>query len=422
MARGGFHDSIPNRHQRRRNRADRADSWTFQHPISSLFGFALALSSTAVAVKILDDIGELRNRSGRVAIGILIAQDLAVAPMLLFVTSFAGDGFNPIVLVEVAASIGVLVAVIMFMSRRQRVNLPFHRILEAKKEIGTMGSLALCFVFATMAGLFGLSPAFGAFLAGLIVGNSGQRQVMHENAEPVQAVLLMVFFLSIGLLINLEFIAENIVLVLAVWHLRDLLQDGHQHRRPAPVQGETMQTAFLASLTIGQMGEFTFVLAGAASNARVIDEEIYRLLVAVTVLSLMTSPVYVDLARRLSHRSVRNVTTLRNAFRLIYRREWRFTKATSLWFWHIAHDAIEGFENMTSEAKSKARSRIEAIKLAKNAEQSNKNGPSHNSAEDPPWPEPEEPLQSPEGESPAENKQPPRFSRSKKKTPPPSDD
>lgn len=379
-----------------------------------LFGFALALSSTAVAVKILDDIGELRNRSGRVAIGILIAQDLAVAPMLLFVTSFAGDGFNPLVLVEVAASIGVLVAVILFMSRRQRVNLPFHQILEAKKEIGTMGSLALCFLFATMAGLFGMSPAFGAFLAGLIVGNSGQRQVMHENAEPVQAVLLMVFFLSIGLLINLQFIWENIGLVLAIGIFVMFFKTAI-NIVALRIQGETMQTAFLASLTIGQMGEFTFVLGGAAAGADVIDNEVYRLLVGVTVLSLVTSPVYVDLARRLSHRSLRNATTLSKIFRLVYRQEWRFTKATSLWFWHIAHDSVEIFENMTSGVRAKARARIEEIKITKAAaEKAREQSTPPPSAED----ETDVPPRENEERPAAKNeKQPSRFSRLKKTDP-----
>ncbi|WP_425406387.1 cation:proton antiporter [Hwanghaeella sp.] len=377
-----------------------------------LFGFALALSSTAVAVKILDDIGELRNRAGRVAIGILIAQDLAVAPMLLFVTSFAGEGFNPIVLVEVAASIGVLVAVILYMTRRQRINLPFHQILEAKKEIGTMASLALCFLFATLAGLFGMSPAFGAFLAGLIVGNSGQRQVMHENAEPVQAVLLMIFFLSIGLLINLEFIADNILLVLAVGIFVTFFKT-IINIVALRVQGETMQTAFLASLTIGQMGEFTFVLAGAASNARVIDDEVYRLLVGVTVLSLVTSPIYVDLARRLSHRSLRNATSLGKVFRLVYRQEWRFTKATSLWFWHVAHDAVETFENMTSGVKDKARTRIEEIKLTKAAAEKARAQASKPAAEasNAPAADEEEPTVS------KAEKQPSRFSRLKQSDP-----
>ena len=389
----------------------------FEWPVGYivLFGFALALSSTAVAVKILDDIGELRSRTGQVAVGVLIAQDLAVAPMLLVVTSFGGGaGFNPLVLLEVALSIVILITVILFMTRRQRINLPFHTLIEQKREIGTLGSLAFCFALATAAGLFGMSPAFGAFLGGLIVGNSGQRQALHENAEPVQAVLLMVFFLSIGLLINLRFLFDNIALVLSIWLFVTVFKTG-LNVLVLRLQGETMQSAFLASLAIGQLGEFTFVLAGPAVNAAVIDEEIYRLIVAVTVLSLMTSPIFVDLSRRLSHRSVRHAGNISKLFRLVYRNEWRFTKATSLWFWHVAHDSVESVEQTTRSVRLGVKARIEAVKLARDAAERAKaqagrglTGPKT----DTPTPDPGNPPTTDATMTPT--KQPPRFRRSGK--------
>ena len=393
--------------------------WPVGHIV--LFGFALALSSTAVAVKILDDIGELRSRAGQVAVGVLIAQDLAVAPMLLVITSFGGDqGFNPFVLVEVLLSVAVLIAVILFMTRRQRINLPFHSLIEEKREIGTLGSLAFCFAMATVAGLFGMSPAFGAFLAGLIVGNSGQRQALHENAEPVQAVLLMVFFLSIGLLINLGFLFDNIGLVLGIWLFVTVFKTG-LNVLALKIQGESIQNAFLASLAIGQLGEFTFVLAGPAMDAAIIDDEIYRLVVAVTVLSLMTSPVYVDLSRRLSHRSVRHADSLRKLVRLVYRNEWRFTKATSLWFWHVAHDSVETVEEKTRSVRLAAKSRIEAVRLARDAaerakEQANRGltGPKDAKTDAPP------PLKDAvmgSGDPDPPNKQPPRFRRNRRPDP-----
>lgn len=335
--------------------------WPLSHTV--LFGFCLALSSTAVAVKILDDIGALRQQSGRLAIGVLIAQDLAVAPMLIFVTSFAGDGFSPFVFVEVAVSIALLLGVILIMTRRQRVNLPFHRILEAQKEISTIGSITMCFGAATLAGVIGLSPAFGAFIAGLIVGNSGQRQVLHENAEPVQAVLLMIFFLSIGLLIDIGFLIDNIGLVLLILLFVTIFKTA-LNILVLRAQGVTMQNAFLASLVIAQLGEFSFVLAGAASEVAVIDSDVYRLIVAVTVLSLMTSPLVVNLARRGSHRSLRHSKTFGRMMRLIYRDEWRFTRATSLWFWLITRDALKWTSSITRNWSLSSRSRLEALKLA----------------------------------------------------------
>lgn len=339
-----------------------------------LFGFSLALSSTAVAVKILDDIGALRQRSGQVAVGILIAQDLAVAPMLIIVASTAGGGFSPWIVLEVLLSIAVLVTVIVLMSQRQRVDLPFHKIIESKREISALASLAFCFAVATLAGLLGMSPAFGAFLAGLIVGNSGQRQALHENAEPVQAVLLMVFFLSIGLLINLEFLWTHIATVLAVWAFVTVFKTG-LNILALRIQGETMQTAFLASLVLAQLGEFTFVLAAAAADARVIDDDVHRMLVSITVLSLITAPLTVDLARRLTHRSLRHADGFGKALRLSYFEELRFTKATSLWFWLVSADALDALEHRIGKASAAAKTRIEERRHLKRALEKVKEAP-----------------------------------------------
>lgn len=327
-----------------------------------LFGFSLAVSSTAVAVKILEDCGELRKRTGMVAVGILIAQDLAVAPMLIIVTSFAGDGIGPFIFIELAITIAVLIGVIIFMSRRERVDLPFHSIALAKHDLRPIAALAWCFLFAVGAGLLGMSPAFGAFLAGLIVGNSAQRTTVHETAEPIQNVLLMVFFLSIGLLINLEFFYENIWLVIAIAVLVTFFKT-ILNVALLRIQGEDMQTAFLTACVLGQLGEFTFILGGAAIDVNVIDDDVYRLLVAVTVVSLMMSPVYNDFARRLSHRAAKKIRSPWKMLELLYYKEFRQSRKTAGWVKDHSH--LPGKKKMdpaTITAKTK-----EAAKRARDA-------------------------------------------------------
>jgi len=106
------------------------------------------------------------------------------------------------------------------------------------------------------------------------------------------------------------------------------------------LQGVDFQNAFLASVVIGQLGEFSFVLAGAASSAEVIDSDVSRLIISVAVLSLMTSPVLVDLARRLASRNLRDDMSISRIFSLLYRKEWRFTQATSLWLWVLSRDGF----------------------------------------------------------------------------------
>lgn len=336
--------------------------WPTEYAI--LFGFCLALSSTAVAVKVLEGIGELRTRVGRITIGILIAQDLAVAPMLVIVTGLAGEqGFDLAVLAEVALSVGILVALILYLTRRKRINLPFHKLLEGKGDLEPLAALAWCFALAAFAGLIGLSPAFGAFLAGLIGGNSAQRTRIHHNAGPVQSILLMVFFLSIGLLIDFGFLIDNLGVVLALWLFVTVFKTA-LNAIILRVQGEQWVRAFTVSLVLGQLGEFSFVLGAAARDATVIDGEIYRLIVVVTVLSLISSPIYTDAAQRLSRKGLK-VDGFRNTLKFLYWKEWTVTRETSLMLYNILLGASSWSHRHMDRVRNHSSKRVSEIKAKK---------------------------------------------------------
>jgi CPA2 family monovalent cation:H+ antiporter-2 len=280
--------------------------WPSSHAV--LFGFVLALSSTAVAVRMLDEIGELRSRVGRITVGILVAQDLAVAPMLFVVAALSGDSDVSTVIFKITLSVTLLAGATLYLSRKRKIDLPLAAVTAGGMDLTPIAALTWCFAFAAFAGLIGLSPAFGAFFAGLLVSSSRQRHMVSESAQPVQSVLLMVFFLSIGLLIDLEFLWENLAAVILVW----LFVAGFK--------------TILSSLVLAQLGEFSFVLGAAAIDRSVIDSEIYRMIVAVTVLSLVTSPLWLNAARRLHHRAAQRTASLRRLLQLIYFREWRMTR------------------------------------------------------------------------------------------------
>ena len=294
--------------------------WPIEHAI--LFAFVLALSSTAVAIRMLEDTGELRTRVGKVAVGVLIAQDLAVAPMLLVLESLTKEAAVVTMAVKLAISVGLIVAAVLYFSRRRAIDLPLGRIAEDKKELVPLTALTGCFGFAALAGLFGLSPAFGAFMAGLLVGNSRQRKLFFDLAKPIENILLMVFFLSIGLLIDLGFLWDNIGVGVALWLFvsvfKTALNVGLLH-----LFGEPWRRAFLASLMLAQIGEFSFVLGAAAIDYRIIASDTHRLIVAITVLSLVISPLWLTTMRRLQHRAAAQIDGLGRLLRFVYYREWR---------------------------------------------------------------------------------------------------
>ncbi len=288
------------------------------------FAFVLALSSTAVAVKMLDDVGELRTRVGRTAISVLIAQDLAVAPMLLIVGGLAGGGFQWSVVLKVAASVGLLIAVAAYFGSRRRVNLLPIRLVVGNVDLLPLAALGWCFGFAALGGITGLSPAYGAFFAGLLVGNSAQRHAVESVAQPVQSILLMVFFLSIGLLIDLAYLRDNLLLVLSLWFFVAVFKTA---LNVAILQsmGEQPQRAFMTSLSLAQVGEFSFVLGAAALASGVIPPDLHRLVVAVTVVSLITSPLWMHTVRRMHEQGALSSHTPMALLKIIYVREWHLT-------------------------------------------------------------------------------------------------
>ena len=283
-----------------------------------ILGFIIAMSSTVVAMKMLDDMGMLRAEAGRIAIGVLIAQDIAVVPMLIFVTSLRGDDID---LVSLAAktliAVGLLAGLLWWFGSRRKIRVPFAEAIEEKVEILALGALALCFAASATSGALGLSPAYGAFLAGIVVGNSTLRSRVIPVIEPIQSVLLVAFFLSIGLLIDLNFIWENIWGVLAtsliVIAAKSVLNIALLRKTGAPAQ-----TALIAGLSMAQIGEFSFVLASAGFAVGALGFDIYRVAIAVTAVSLLVSPLWTAIMRRLENMASQHLETYRDALAIAY--------------------------------------------------------------------------------------------------------
>jgi len=287
-----------------------AQLFDWSNGMAVLLGFVVALSSTAVVVKILEQINVLRGPVGQLIIGILIAQDLAVVPMILVLQTMAEPSFDVIGLVKISGSIALLVGLTFYLSRRKRITLPFSRTVAGQFDLRPLSGLTYCFGAAALTGLAGLSPALGAFLAGLVIGNSTGRAAMIRSTRPIQSVLMVVFFLSIGLLMDLAFIWDNIgtvlLLLLVVTVLKTALNIGILH-----VLREPWPHAFIAGVVLAQIGEFSFVLGETGLDAGLITEENGRLIIAVTAFSLLFSPFWQLAARRLLRIILLSVTSLR---------------------------------------------------------------------------------------------------------------
>lgn len=294
------------------------DNWPFTAVL--LLAFVLALSSTAVAVKMLEDIGELRTRAGRITIGILIAQDLAVVPMILLLDVAAIGEFDAVAVGRILLSVGSLLALIMFLSRRKRLNIPILNITQGHSDLTPLLGLVCCFGAATASALLGLSPAYGAFLAGLTLGNSNLRVGMLNMVMPIQSILMMVFFLSIGLLIDLSLIWNNLGVILLMLLIVTVGKTAINLAIFAVLRLPWAQ-ALLTALLLAQVGEFSFLLGNFGLQRGIIQSEDFRIILSVTALSLVISPLYMNAIRRLHRAASFQRTSIRYVLRLAFGRE-----------------------------------------------------------------------------------------------------
>lgn len=253
-------------------------------------GFLAALSSTAIVLKLLGEKAQLGAPHGRISLGMLIFQDVAVVPMMLLIPLLAGTADNPWLslggLLVKAALVGVLLLVVA------RKVIP--RVLEAvirtrSRELFLMTTLGLCFAIALLTSSVGLSLSLGAFLAGLIMSESEYSHSALEGVLPFRDVFTSIFFVSIGMLLDPAFVITHLPQVLGLAGVILVLKTAL-----AAVAGRLLgypwHVAILGGLCLCQIGEFSFVLAGVGLGNKLLTPMEYQYFLAVAILTMAVTP------------------------------------------------------------------------------------------------------------------------------------
>ena len=266
-------------------------------------GFLVALSSTAIVTKLLGDRGETNSEVGQGAVGLLIFQDLAVILMVLLVPALGGGDVGGL---EVATALGTAAAIIVFVlvvARRLLPPLLEHVARTCSPELFLLTVIAICFGTAYAVGLAGVSISLGAFLAGLVVSQSRFSEHALSEILPLQILFSATFFVSVGLLLDLGFLVDNLGLVLgalavvAVVKLATTFVAIRAVGRAAPAAGAT-------ALWLAQVGEFSFVLERSGREVGLaplgMADVGAPLFIAATVISMALTPVAAPYAGRLA--------------------------------------------------------------------------------------------------------------------------
>jgi len=266
--------------------------------ISILIGSALALSSKAFVLQLLSERKMLASAYGRPAVAVLLLQDLAVVPLLAFVSLMAApDSATPGNFL-LALGEGLVILLIIIFAARYVLN-PLLKILArlGSPEIFTASALLLVLGTAQAMESIGLSMAMGAFIAGLLIADSLYRHQIIAEIQPFRGLLLGLFFMSMGMSINLGLFLDNALIYLAaviglmmvkfftLWPLSLLF-------------GLKKKTSISIALLLAQSGEFALVLFALAKGMGLLDDLLFQQLLTVVLLSMLATPVLDRIASR----------------------------------------------------------------------------------------------------------------------------
>lgn len=267
---------------------------------SILWGCLAALSSSAIVLRIMQERGVTNTPAGRLSLAILVFQDIMVAPMLLAIPMLSGT-LN-LSLGDIAFAIlrdgGVLGAVLLF--ARFGLDRLMGAIMRTRtREILMLSTLSMCLGMALLTKMLGLSLSLGAFLAGLMLARSQYSMSVIAGILPYRDVFMSIFFISVGMLLNVHHLLEHFSLILTGTVLFIIVKS--LLTLPAVlVQGYPLRTAIVTALSLAQVGEFAFVLAAGGINAGLFDADAYQNFLAVSVVTMMLTPGLMALAPRLA--------------------------------------------------------------------------------------------------------------------------
>ncbi|MGB5443919.1 MAG: cation:proton antiporter [Psychromonas sp.] len=270
----------------------------------------LTMSSTAIVVKLLTDQQRLQSRTGRVTIAILLFQDLAVVPLLIIIPIIALPGLEGEIMMPLSVAFvkGALAFAVVISIGRWVLPRFFDEMASLRfDEVFILSTLFITILAAWFTQLLGLSMALGAFLAGMMLGESHYRHQISADIRPFKDILMAMFFISIGTLLQHEVLIDDFAtLVLIV--IGVLLAKTFTITLAALIMREKLSTALSVGIALAQMGEFGFILIALAAKYALLDAQLSSLLIATGVISMTLTPLLVKYSQNISRELLQHST------------------------------------------------------------------------------------------------------------------
>lgn len=263
-------------------------------------GAACAMSSTAIVAKMLSERFELNTPSGQQTMGVLLFQDLAVVPLLILIPAMGASGGELLREMGQALLIAVVVLLAVGLLGPRLMNKWFGAVSRTRsEELFMLSVLWMVMVLSGVTALAGLSLALGAFLAGVLVSETVYRHQVESDIRPFRDVLLGLFFITIGMQLNLVFVVQHLPAVLLALILFVCAKAG-----VIGVMGLVMKSpvdvTVRTAAQLAQAGEFGFVLLALAMERRLLPDDVFQVTMAAMLLSMFIAPFLIDYAAKFS--------------------------------------------------------------------------------------------------------------------------
>jgi len=259
-------------------------------------GFLVALSSTVIVLKLLQEKAEIDSPHGRTTLGILIFQDIIIVPMILITPLLAGETENLSESLLILLAKGIVIILLVMVSAKWIVPRLLYQITKTRiPELFLLSVVVICFGVAWLTAQAGLSLALGAFLAGLIISESEYSHYALGNILPFRDVFTTFFFVSIGMMLDIRFLFLQfgivILIVVTIFALKAIIAG-----LVTLFMGFPLRTGILVGFALSQIGEFSFILSRTGLEYDLLGGDIYQMFLAVSVLSMAATPFIITKA------------------------------------------------------------------------------------------------------------------------------
>lgn len=279
------------------------EDWNWKEVL--VFTFIISLSSSAIILDYLEKNKELNQPLGSLTSGILIFQDFLLIPMLLTINFISNKsiGVGPVILIVIVGFLIILLLKEVFLNKQ--ITIPFPNYLQDDHEAQVFAGLLICFGFALLTQMAGLSTAIGALSGGVLISQSNTMGWLENNLKPFRVFFMTFFFLSIGLQLNVDFLVHHsglIVVIVSMIMLVNSLINAFVFR----LLNVSWRNSLYAGALLSQIGEFSLVLCMVARSNQLVNDYWFQLTLAVISCTMLISAIWINIIRKFIYRPATN--------------------------------------------------------------------------------------------------------------------